>query len=256
MAVIGVGVYLVYMRMRPYLHGTGCEAHTTDGVVPLDPDQAANAATISAVASRRRLPEQAVVIAYATAMQESKLENLEGGDLDSVGIFQQRPSQGWGPANKLQDPAYATGRFFDALVKVKHYTTMPIEKAAQEVQRSADGSAYAEHSDEATIMATAFTGRQNAAVRCWYPPDQEKKVSQASAAVKKLIQATGGHASGTAVPVTTARTGWAVASWMVSNAKGYGLREIRFAGRHWKSSAGHDGWTNDGSAPADQIIVR
>jgi hypothetical protein len=254
--IVGVGVYMIYVRMRPYLHGTGCEAHTTTGVVPLDPDQAVNAATISAVADRRRLPEQAVVIAYATAMQESHLENLGGGDLDSVGLFQQRPSQGWGPAAKLQNPAYATGRFFDALVKVKDYVDLPIEEAAQKVQRSADGSAYAEHSDEAKILATAFTGRQDAAVRCWYPPDQEKKESRAPAAVTSMLHASGGHASGTQIPVTTARSGWAVASWMVSNAQDYGIREIRFAGKHWQSNSGHDGWTHDGSASPDRVVVR
>jgi hypothetical protein len=254
--IVGVGIYLIYMRMRPYLHGTGCEARTTTGVVPLDPDQAVNAATISAVATRRRLPEQAVVIAYATAMQESHLENLDGGDLDSVGIFQQRPSQGWGPAAKLQNPAYATGRFFDALVRVKDYQDLPIEDAAQKVQRSADGSAYAEHSDEAKILATAFTGRQDAAVRCWYPPDQDKKEPRASAAVTDLLKTTGGRTSGTQITVGTARNGWAVASWMVSNAQSYGIREIRFAGRHWQSGSGHDGWTHDGSAPANRVMVR
>ena len=71
----------------------------------LDADQMANAATIAAVGIRRGVPDRAVVVALATALQESKLENLDGGDRDSVGLFQQRPSQGWGTAGA--DPGSA-----------------------------------------------------------------------------------------------------------------------------------------------------
>ena len=74
--------------------------------------------------------------------------------------------------------------------------------------------------------------------------------------MKKRIKTSGGHARYPDPGINEAPGGRAVASWMVSNAKGYGLREVQFAGRHWKSSAGHDGWTHDGSAPADQVIVR
>ena len=155
------------------LHGRVAKAHD-DGVVPLDPDQAVNAVTISAVADRRRLPEQAVVIAYATAMQESHWRTSAVATSTRSGSSSSGRRR-VGPRGKLQT-RYATGRFFDALVKVKDYVDLPIEEAAQKVQRSADGSAYAEHSDEAKILATAFTGRQDAAVGL-VPPDQEKKES-------------------------------------------------------------------------------
>src|SRR5881394_1019189 len=126
MLIIAGGGIALYLHFRPYLHGTGCEARWGDEIMPLDLDQAANASTIAAVALRRKLPEQAAVIAYATALQESHLRNLESGDRDSVGLFQQRPSQGWGSVEKLKDPLYATGRFFGALVKVKDYTGIPV----------------------------------------------------------------------------------------------------------------------------------
>ena len=84
-------------------------------------------------------------MAYATALQESKLENLDYGDRDSVGIFQQRPSQGWGTAAEIEDPAYAAGAFFDALVKIPDYAKLPVDVAAQDVQQSADGAAYEQY---------------------------------------------------------------------------------------------------------------
>ena len=81
-------------------------------------------------------------MAYAAALQESKLQNLPYGDRDSVGVFQQRPSQGWGPRRDLENPVYATSKFFGALAKVPGYQRMPIYQAAQAVQHSADGLAY------------------------------------------------------------------------------------------------------------------
>ncbi|MFF3909663.1 hypothetical protein ACFYZJ_27640 [Streptomyces sp. NPDC001848] len=100
----------------------GCTAQGPDGTtVTLDPDQASHAATIAAVAHARGLPERAVTIALATAIDESELHNLTYGDRDSIGLFQQRPSQGWGSPAQLRDPVYASGRFFDAPVKVPDY---------------------------------------------------------------------------------------------------------------------------------------
>jgi len=143
-----------------------CEADTAKGVVLLAPDQMANAATITAVADSRALPQRAVAIALATAMQESRLENLTAGDRDSVGLFQQRPSQGWGSADKIADPVYATGRFLDALVKVPDYTDIPLTEAAQAVQHSGYPDAYAQHESDATILAQALTGTSPGAVSC------------------------------------------------------------------------------------------
>ena len=110
--------------------------------MPLSTGQAGIAATIAGVASSPGLPVRAVTIAYATALQESDLENLPYGDRDSVGVFQQRPSQGWGTRAELLNPVYATTRFFAALAAIPGYQQLPVYQAAQDVQRSADGSAY------------------------------------------------------------------------------------------------------------------
>ena len=253
--VIAGGGVALYFHFRPYLHGTSCEARAGGDVMPLALDQAANASTIAAVALRRKLPERATIIAYATALQESHLRNLPSGDRDSVGLFQQRPSQGWGSADKLTDPVYATGRFFGALVKVKDYTGLPVHEAAQKVQRSADGSAYAQHELDARILAEAFTGHAPASVRCWYPPNKRKKHADTKAALADL-RTTLKRDDGGDLTAPSSRAGWTMACWLISHAQAYGLREVRYAGRHWKVSDGHSGWTKDKKAPEDHITIR
>lgn len=253
-----IGGYVAWSKARPYLHGSNCEVRTAQESAPLDLEQAANAATISGVAFRKDLPERAVVIAYATALQESHIRNLEGGDRDSVGIFQQRPSQGWGRVDQLRDPVYAASKFFDSLVKVKDYLDRDLHDAAQRVQRSADGSAYAPHETRAKQLAEAYTGRRPSAVRCWFSPGKRTKSRHAEAIriLRKTFGASKLTVEGQEVRVPSPRTGWAVASWAVSHAQVYGLSEIRFDGKHWKSDVGHDGWTKDKKAPTNRVTIK
>jgi hypothetical protein len=139
---------------------------TTGTVYLMDPDQLFNASTIADVAMLRGLPERAVVVALATAQQESKLRNLSYGDADSVGLFQQRPSQGWGAKAQLLIPTTATGKFYDALVKVHDWQTLPLATAAQDVQHSAFPAAYAEWEPRATALAAALTGSTAGQLSC------------------------------------------------------------------------------------------
>ncbi len=104
-------------------------------------DWKANAETIVGVAQQRGLSTQAAVIALATAMQESRLGNINYGDRDSLGLFQQRAS--WGTAEQRTTPAWAAGKFYDSLVQVAGWESMPVTVAAQRVQRSAFPGAYA-----------------------------------------------------------------------------------------------------------------
>ncbi|MGY1778838.1 hypothetical protein [Geodermatophilus sp. SYSU D01036] len=124
--------------------------------VTLSAEQWANAQTIAAVARQRGLPERAVVIALATAMQESTLRNLDYGDRDSLGLFQQRPSQGWGTPAQVQDPVYAAGQFYDRLVRVPGWETMRLTDAAQWVQRSGFPEAYQRWDGFAQSLTTAL----------------------------------------------------------------------------------------------------
>ncbi|MDG4862150.1 heavy metal transporter, partial [Streptomyces sp. T-3] len=128
--------------------------------------QAVNAATISAVGTSRGMPERAVTIALATALQESGLRNIRHGDRDSLGLFQQRPSQGWGTTEQIMDPVYAAEKFYEHLDKVPGYSRLPLTVAAQRVQRSGFPQAYAKHEPDASLLAAAMTGRAAATFTC------------------------------------------------------------------------------------------
>lgn len=254
--LLSTGAYVGFLYARPYLHGSNCQVKTAQGTMPLDLEQAANAATIAAVAIRKDLPERAAVIAYATAIQESELRNLDGGDRDSVGMFQQRPSQGWGTARQLRDPVQATSKFFDALVKVRDYLDRDLHDAAQRVQRSADGTAYAKHEPRAKVLAQAYMGREPGAVRCWFSPNR-RQAARREAALRLLRMSFGSRLKPTAdgVRVSGGRGGWAIASWAVAHAQPYGLTEVRYAGLRWRADDGHAGWTKDPTAPADRVTI-
>ena len=169
LAVVVVGggaAWYVDHRVNAPILGTGCTAVAGGQTVTLDSEQASNAATITAVAVQRNLPARAATIALATALQESKLRNLTYGDRDSLGLFQQRPSQGWGTKAQVTDPVYAANAFYDVLVKIEGYRTLPVTKAAQKVQRSAFPSAYAAHEADARVLASALSGYSPAAFTC------------------------------------------------------------------------------------------
>ena len=121
----------------------------------LTTEQVTNAATIAQVGRDRGLPERAIVIALATAQQESRLRNLDYGDRDSLGLFQQRPSAGWGNEVQVQDPVYAAGKFYDHLVQVSGWETGRLTDAAQSVQRSAFPEAYEQWGEMAEKLAAA-----------------------------------------------------------------------------------------------------
>jgi murein DD-endopeptidase MepM/ murein hydrolase activator NlpD len=129
-------------------------------------EQVGNAATIITVGQRMLVPPRGWVIALATAMQESSLHNLAGGDRDSIGLFQQRPSQGWGTPAQLHDPAYAASKFYDKLLTVPGWQTMPVTEAAQQVQRSAFPDAYAKWEPDAAQLVTNLTGLTGLGAGC------------------------------------------------------------------------------------------
>lgn len=134
----------------------------------LTDEQRRNAAVIIAVGQRKNVPARGWVIAIATALQESRLVNLghrgDDNDHDSLGLFQQRPSQGWGTPAQILDPAYAAGKFYDKLVAVDGWASMALTRAAQAVQISAYPDAYAKHEPQATAIVNALAdGAANAA---------------------------------------------------------------------------------------------
>ncbi|HEX8344753.1 MAG TPA: M23 family metallopeptidase [Actinoplanes sp.] len=122
------------------------------------PAQVDNAAAIVTAGAQKRVPPRGWVIAVATAMQESSLINRPDGADDSVGLFQQRPSQGWGTPAQLQDPAYTARTFYAKLLTIDGWQAMPLTEAAQKVQHSAYPDAYAKWEPDATALIRAITG--------------------------------------------------------------------------------------------------
>jgi murein DD-endopeptidase MepM/ murein hydrolase activator NlpD len=131
-------------------------------VGPYKTAQMRNAAVIIKVGKEMGIPPRGWVIAVATAMQESRLSNLphlgNRNDHDSVGLFQQRPSQGWGTPAQLQTPEYTARKFYEKLTKVSNWQRRPLTRAAQAVQISAFPDAYAKHEPIATDIVNALTG--------------------------------------------------------------------------------------------------
>ncbi len=123
-------------------------------------NQVRNARTIIAIVHKKKLPKRAAVIAVATAMQESSLRNLHWGDRDSQGLFQQRPSSGWGTPAQVTDPQYATSKFLAELQRIPRWKTRPLTEAAQTVQRSAYPNAYARWEPLAKGLVNAMLPKQ------------------------------------------------------------------------------------------------
>lgn len=216
----------------------------------LTPDQAQNAAVIAAIGVQRGLPARAVTIALATALQESKLTNVAHGDRDSLGLFQQRPSQGWGTEEQVQDPVYATGRFYDGLVTIDGYENLPITEAAQAVQRSGFPEAYAQHETRARAWASALTGWSPATLTCRLH-DADPAAASADAVAARVQRDLGPlrvtpDADGSLVIDTTAlggdadrtRLDWAVAQWAVAVAQPLQLTSVAVADQVWDRESG------------------
>ncbi len=241
-AMIFAGAHLAKLSRPTFVQlADECVVNALGLTVTLEPEQATNAATIAAVGLRRGLPPHAVTVALATALQESKLRNLPYGDRDSLGLFQQRPSQGWGTAVQIQNPRYAAGRFYARLTAIPGWQTMPVAQAAQRVQRSADGSAYAIWEGQARTLAQGMTGRAGAAVGCRI----REVAGDATTLAGELRTDYGLHAVDQ--PQADPVRGWAVASWLVTRAREHRLMQVSYLGHTWKASSGR--WLAAG--PAD-----
>ncbi len=124
------------------------------------------AGTAVGLAKQRALPAQASIDVIAAGMQESTLSNLSGGDRDSVGFLQQRPSQGWGMVEQIMNPAYAAGKFFDHLLNVAHWQTLPAAQVIQSVQISGTPAAYTRWVPMASALAASLLGDPSVALTC------------------------------------------------------------------------------------------
>ncbi len=260
--VAGTLVAIVLTDRQP-VRGEYCTADVGATHAQIDMEQARWVTLISAIAQRRGLPPRATTIAIATAFQESRIHNIDYGDRDSVGLFQQRPSQGWGTAAQLMEPTYAINAFYDALIKVEGYETMVITDAAQKVQLSGFPGAYAQHEDYARALASALRGYSTAAFTCSINPTG----GGLTAAVSTDLLAAFGQ-----IPVRTSNTaivlpltgpapdvearGWAFAHYAVGNAARLQIASVSFDGQQWSAADSPDGWLPTPAARPDRVVVR
>jgi hypothetical protein len=292
--------FLVLLALAGYLvvqYVSGGAGEPDCRVVPADgrgegyaftPEQAVNAATITAVGVDRGLPERAVTIALATALQESALRNIGYGDRDSLGLFQQRPSQGWGTPRQIMDPAYAAGIFYAHLEKVPGYTELPLTDAAQRVQRSGYPLAYAKHEHDATLLAAALTGRAAATLTCEGRPTGSTVAQGPDAVRSALVRdfgrgamapagarvdaegaqkdaegalgAAGSVAARTSgrtvsVPAGSRRRGWQLAHWAVANASDLRIERVSYAGREWTAGTTDSEWRPAAASDTVRIVT-
>lgn len=257
--VIGGGIWGVqnYVHQSQALVVVQCATSVAGQQHTLDPEQAGNAATVSAVAVGRGLPARATTIALATAYQESKLRNLDYGDNagpDSRGLFQQRPSQGWGTQQQVMTPVYAAGAFYDELVSFD-YASMSITQAAQKVQRSAFPDAYAQHEDRSRAFATALTGQSPGAMTCTLrrtdaAGDAKAVAASLSAEYGSKFASPSSKDNAVTVAVSSAEKGWAVAHWAVAHAQAQQTVAVSYGGLEWTRASGKWG------APASSDSAR
>lgn len=133
----------------------GCAPGASEPVAGYAAEQVGHAATIVAVGQQHHVPPHGWVVALAVALQESSLHNLDHGDRDSLGLFQQRPSQGWGNPAQLRDPVYAAAQFYTHLQNIPGWQAKPVTEAAQAVQNSGTPAAYARHEASAEHLVAA-----------------------------------------------------------------------------------------------------
>jgi hypothetical protein len=232
-AVIAAGVTATLWIRRRNPPPPRCRVTTTSETYTLDLDQASGSTTIAAVGKRLGMPDHAVTIALATALQESRLHNLPYGDRDSLGLFQQRPSQGWGTKTEILTPSYAAAAFFRALTRVDGWETLPITVAAQRVQRSGTPTAYAQWEPEARALAIALTGEAEAGFTCRF--SLARSQNPAPAVASGLANELG--VASLDAPFASQR-GWTVATWLVGHAQQYRVTNVSFRGREWRASTG------------------
>lgn len=226
-----------------------CLATTTGGRLHMDPAQAAGASTIAAVGKELGLGDPAVTVALVASLQESKLRNVPSGDLDSIGLFQQRPSQGWGTPAQLIDPAYAARAFYAALVRIPGWEAMPPGDVAQRVQRSAAPEEYRVWEHQARMLTEAFTGQAGAAVSCRF--DTPAALAPSAQPLDRAVATELGEpALGVEVAITR---GWTVAGWLVGHAYEYGITAVSFLGQTWNAATGT--WQDQPNpAPVVQVV--
>jgi hypothetical protein len=276
---LGWGAYRLYNAIfvkHPVVSSCQVVGVSTGTVYKMAPDQLLNASIIADVAMQRALPERAVVIALATALQESKMRNIDYGDADSLGLFQQRPSQGWGSPAQVMTPTYAAGKFYDELLKVPNWQSIPLTQAADAVQRSAFPDAYRDWEPRATALAAALTGTTNGQLSCRLAhPGTTSPLSTATDALTgdlridlavtspalggvdakvSTVTVSGLGVTGAGGDSAARHRDATVAAWALAHAEPHGITSVTIGDREWR--ADRDGWHDaKNPAPVGSVVM-
>ena len=241
LVVGGVVAWSAYHRV-PLPVDDRCTATVQGATATLDPERAYYAALISGVSVKRGLVPRAASIALATAFQESGMRNLEYGHADSIGLFQQRPSKGWGTVEEIMNPWYSATAFYKALVKVKGWEEDDINDVAQKVQRSAHPEAYRKHVAKSRTLASSLTGQTPAsfscAVRSSGDPDPEGMAGYLKQTFGKAIELVTTD-TGLTVSAKDTTVAWSVAHASIAGTERYGLAGVTIGDWSWT----HDPWS-------------
>ena len=242
-----------------------CVATSATHSVAVDLDQAHYTSIIVATSIKRGLPARAASIALATAYQESGLRNLDHGDRDSVGLFQQRPSQGWGTEKQLMNPIYATGKFYDALVKIDGWQRGDINDVAQRVQRSGYPEAYRDHEADARTLASVLTGHSAKGLSCLERQGEAGDAKGLQTMISDTLGSMPSRRQGTTLSITprSDALAWAYGQFAVANAAAYGVASVQVGDQLWTSDrtelatwVQHEATPAPGSARAsDRAVV-
>lgn len=233
---LGFGAWKGYEWLEARMNPDGCylQVDGADEPLRLTSEQAMNASIIAAESYNRGLPEQAAVIALATAWQESGLRNLGYGDRDSLGLFQQRPSYDWGTKEQIMDPWYSSGRFYEELVKFDNWESIDVNDIAQKVQRSGHPEAYRKHETNARALAGAFRGSKEGVLACL---NREGTGTDRSVLDKVVATVPGveiqGSGSETTLTASSPSAAWSVAQLAIANSADAGLTKVAVGDNQW-----------------------
>jgi len=246
---------------------TQCIAQLDSGRASLTIEQSRYASLFAGIAAQRGLAPRAVSIAITTAFQESDIRNLDYGDRDSIGLFQQRPSQGWGTVEQIMDPYYSTGKFLDEMVKVRDWQNSDIGDVAQAVQRSGFPDAYDKHVDRARLLASSLSGQTPASWSCIVynpaPANPELLVSSMTRAYGATVLAVTTPATSTerqyvTVTASTNEVAWSTGAFAQSWATETGVSRVTVGNYEWIASASTlSGWVGrtDSVESATTVII-
>ncbi|HEY3338947.1 MAG TPA: hypothetical protein VGK18_10620 [Propionicimonas sp.] len=235
-----------------------CVATAGGNSTTIDPEQARNAAIIAGMSIKRGLAPRAASIALATAYQESGIRNLDHGHADSIGLFQQRPSKGWGTIEQIMDPWYSTREFYRAMERIRNWRTKDINDVAQAVQRSAYPDAYRRHETNARTLASSLTGETPASFTCVVT---NPRTGDPEGMVTFLKKTLGVDAVTTSlkddtltVKAGTPARAWAVAHLAIATTADYGLVSVQVGPYGWThSSSSLSSWQGTGPSTATEV---